>query len=104
MMFWALIPIPSRARAVTIYDGMLPEGVIVPPSVYRLLVAAMFIEGDDPSVTTPDGFGIATLYNGEVIREFPIPTNATHLLIFAQSGSVEDPEPAKMNVTWTLEL
>lgn len=100
-----IIPIPSRAVKVSIYDAednnnQLPNPTF--PAYYSAFQRAYFIENDNfaPSL---DGPVIATLYNQTMVHDFTIPTNATHLLVLGQVGD-EVIEPAKLNVTWTLEI
>lgn len=99
--FAVTIPIPSRARLVSVYDTSSTQPT--PPSLYTTLTGVQFIEGDDLAATTPDGVVIATLYPVTMIHNFTVPTNATHLVVYGAEGD-EDPQPAKINVTWTLEL
>lgn len=106
LAFGQVIPIPSRAVKVSIYDAedSVNANLDNPtfPAYYTAFQRAYFIENDNfaPSL---DGPVIATLYNQTVIHDFTIPTNATHLLVLGQIGD-EVIQPAKINVTWTLEI
>lgn len=100
--WFATIPIPSRARKVSVYDGFT-DVFPVAPAVYSHFQRAVFIEGDDFTAATPDLVSIASFNNRTMVHDFTVPTNATHLTLVGQEPG-EIPGPAKLNVTWTLEL
>jgi hypothetical protein len=95
-----LVEVPARARKISIYDTATTleplEGAL-----YAQFRGAYFV--DAMGNPTPDGPVIASLYPQTMIHDFTLPTNATHLVVRGSTGG-EDPGPAKINLTWTLEF